>query len=324
MTRKTMDRIFDPFFTTKNPGQGSGLGLSVAHGIVKGHNGAITVESRPRKGSTFNVYFPLLDDIQAEERKAQEEVPHGKGKVLLIDDEESLIEAGKKILESLGYSVTTSRSSGEAVSLFRSNPYAFDLVITGRGGHGAMPHLSVDPVVVAAEVVSALQSIASRETSPVAPLVVSVTSLQAGDTYNVIPETARLKGTVRTLSGAVRAKLPERIRRIATGIASAYGVDAALEYRAGAPITENHAGVCRAIREAAESILGAENVRSDGRPSMGVEDFAYYLDQGPGALFRLGLGDVPSLHNPRFDFPDATLAVGIEVMCAAALRLLSD
>lgn len=199
----------------------------------------------------------------------------------------------------------------------------FDIVVTGRGGHGAMPHLAVDPVVAAAQVVTALQSIRSREISPVCPVVVSVTSVQAGEAYNVIPEEVRLKGTVRALDPEVRAEMPGRIRRIAEGVCAAYGAAATVEYRECCPVTVNDAGVCALIREAAEPMLGAGNVRSEGEPTMGAEDFSCYVREVPGALFRLGLGDVAPVHNPRFDFPDAAIPVGIELMARIALRMLA-
>lgn len=198
----------------------------------------------------------------------------------------------------------------------------FTITLTGRGGHGAMPHLTVDPIVVGAQVVSALQCIASRAVSPLAPVVVSVTSFQAGEAYNVIPEEAYLRGTVRTLDPALRATIPEHLRRVAEGTAAAYGATAALEYRESCPVMVNDAGVAAAIREAAVPMLGAASVRDDGEPSMGAEDFSLYLERVPGALLRLGLGDTAPLHNPRFDFPDAAIPIGIELLCRVALRLL--
>ncbi|MBI3945272.1 MAG: amidohydrolase [Armatimonadetes bacterium] len=199
---------------------------------------------------------------------------------------------------------------------------AFEIAITGRGGHGAMPHLTVDPVVAACEVVGALQSIASREVSPNAPVVVSVTAIHAGEAYNVIPEAARLRGTVRTLDPAVRARIPERMRRIAAGVCAAHEAEARVDYQECCPVTANDPRACRAIREAAEPLLGAASVRGDGPPSMVSEDFACYLAEAPGAILRLGLGDTPSLHNPRFDFPDAAVPLGVALMARVGLRLL--
>ena len=199
----------------------------------------------------------------------------------------------------------------------------FDIALAGRGGHAAMPHLAVDPVVAAAHVVTALQSVASREISPVLPVVVSVTSVQAGDAYNVIPEQAHLKGTIRALDAGVRAKAPDCIRRIAAGVAAAYGATATAEFHEGCPVTVNDERVCAAVRAAAVPLLGAANVRAAGEPSMGAEDFSYYAQEVPAAFFRLGLGDVPPLHNPHFDFPDAALLLGVELMCRVGLRLLA-
>jgi CheY-like chemotaxis protein len=129
-----IDKIFDPFFTTKKLGEGSGLGLSVIHGIVEQHDGYITVESRPNKGSTFTVYFPRISEGFASSNSAtpQEDIPTGNEHVLFVDDEEALTEMGQDLLEELGYDVTATTSSTEALALFKADPSRFDLVITDQ------------------------------------------------------------------------------------------------------------------------------------------------------------------------------------------------
>ncbi len=132
--------IFEPYFTTKEPGRGTGLGLSVVHGIVKGHNGEITVESEPGKGSTFQVYFPVLERQAERETEAAEEIPTGGETILLVDDEAPIVSMGKKFLERMGYTVMVTTSSREALELFRATPDLFDLVITDMN----MPKMAGD------------------------------------------------------------------------------------------------------------------------------------------------------------------------------------
>lgn len=131
MTPEVLARIFEPYFTTKHKGMGTGLGLSVVHGIVSNHGGMITTYSEVGKGTTFNVYFPLLEGVATTtERKAEEPLPRGTERILFVDDEPALAELGKGLLERLGYKVTFRTSSLEALEVFRTGPDQFDLVIT--------------------------------------------------------------------------------------------------------------------------------------------------------------------------------------------------
>jgi CheY-like chemotaxis protein len=130
--RSVLDRIFDPFFTTKKPGEGTGLGLSVVHGIVRGHGGAVTVESEPGKGATFHVFLPRADTTSGDVDALEPETPTGKERILLVDDEPALVEMGREVLESLGYQVTATTDPLDALRMFREQPDAFDLVITDQ------------------------------------------------------------------------------------------------------------------------------------------------------------------------------------------------
>jgi CheY-like chemotaxis protein len=127
-----IDRIFDPYYTTKEVGMGSGLGLAVVHGIVKHHNGMITVESNPTQGTTFNVFFPITESVEQEVAKEIDPLPTGNERILLVDDETSVVEVTKQRLERLGYQVTSKNSSIEALELFRAQPNAFELIITDQ------------------------------------------------------------------------------------------------------------------------------------------------------------------------------------------------
>jgi CheY-like chemotaxis protein len=138
MDRSTVERIFEPFFTTKNPGEGTGMGLSVVHGIVKGHNGEITVKSEINKGSIFQLYFPVLPEGTPIQDTLQQIAPKGKERILFVDDEPDIVTVNKDRLQRLGYDVVATTNSLDALKVFRANPDSFDLVITDY----TMPHLT--------------------------------------------------------------------------------------------------------------------------------------------------------------------------------------
>lgn len=198
----------------------------------------------------------------------------------------------------------------------------FNLVIRGKGGHGAYPHQTVDPIVVGCQIVNALQTLVSREISPVVPAVVSVTTFHSGTAKNIIPETAELSGTVRSLEKTIRNSMAERIERVIAGVCTALRAEYDFEYHYGTPPTINDATISDLIREVGREVLGEENVVELAEPTMGAEDFAYYLEKIPGAMVRLGTGCSYLLHTPRYDFGDGPLEQGMLLMGGLALRYL--
>jgi amidohydrolase len=202
----------------------------------------------------------------------------------------------------------------------------FEIAIRGRGGHAAMPHLAVDPVVAAAQVVTGLQTIASRNLHPLESAVVSVTQIHGGDTWNVIPETVVLRGTTRSFDPKVQDAIEPAIRRIAEGAAGACGAAMALTYERRYPPTRNAPAQTEIAAQAAAEIVGETNVRRDMLPSMGAEDFAFFLEKRPGAYIWVGNGGAEtggSLHNPNYDFNDEVLPLGASYWVRLAETVLA-
>ena len=187
----------------------------------------------------------------------------------------------------------------------------FEITITGNGSHAAMPHQSIDPVVAASHIVTALQTIASRNVSPLDRLVLSVTQVHAGDTWNVIPGTAVVRGTVRTFSGEVQNMAEAGISRIATNVAAALGATAEVWYDRRYPATVNTEQETQWAAHVAEQVAGEENVCRNPEPCMGSEDFAWMLHQRPGNYIWMGNGtDSPVVHHPSYDFNDEAIVWG--------------
>ncbi|WP_102960877.1 M20 aminoacylase family protein [Mangrovicella endophytica] len=186
----------------------------------------------------------------------------------------------------------------------------FQITIRGRGVHAALPHKGVDPILAGAALVQALQSIAARSADPLDSVVVSVTQFHAGFTHNVIPDTAVISGTVRSLAPAVRDLAEARIRAISRGICEAHGAEADVHYDRNYPVTFNDAGQASFCAGIAAEIVGTEAVNTAAAPLMGGEDFSYMLERRPGAFIFIGNGASANLHNPTYDFNDTAIGYG--------------
>ena len=186
----------------------------------------------------------------------------------------------------------------------------FEITIKGKGSHGAMPHHGIDPVLVGAHMVMALQSITSRNLSPQKALVLSVTQFHAGHAFNVVPDDMVLRGTCRVFDPEVQDSLPERISKIMEGVCATFGASAELNYIRGYPATINDPDQAEIAAEIAERIAGADRVDRDPTPMMGAEDFSYMLNRRPGAYIWAGNGDTAGVHHPDYDFNDAGLPHG--------------
>lgn len=204
----------------------------------------------------------------------------------------------------------------------------FTVVIRGKGGHGAKPQDCIDPVIIGATMVTALQTLVSREVDPVESAVVSVCAFLAGDAFNVIPDTAELRGTVRTFTPGNRDLLERRIGELVRGIATSMGAQAEFEYQRGYPATVNDPAMTRLAWQAAAETVGEDNV-VESPQMMGAEDFSYFLESVPGCYWFVGSrnedkGFVWGHHHPRFDLDEGALAIGIESMVRTALAYLES
>lgn len=203
----------------------------------------------------------------------------------------------------------------------------FEIEVTGQGAHAAMPHLGIDPIVIGSQLVTALQTLVSRQLDPLDQLVVSATQFHAGDTWNVIPPKAVLRGTVRTFRTAVQDRAEDGMRRLVTQICSAFGAEGRLTYERRYPATVNSVRETEWSARVAQELVGKDRVQLDPHPCMGAEDFSFMLQQKPGCYIWIGNGPDDNgrrLHNPRYDFNDAIIPLGASYFARLAETLLPE
>jgi amidohydrolase len=218
---------------------------------------------------------------------------------------------------------------GIAAGPVMASSATFTINLTGRGGHGAMPHQTIDPVVAAAQIISAAQTISSRNTDPQQACVVSFCMIHAGDASNVIPQTVEMRGTIRTFEPEVEQMALKRLAEIATGVGEALGCKVELKIDYLNPAVINDSFVSAAVKRAAQNLLPDHDLDERGRFTMGAEDFAFYQKKIPGTFFFIGStnadrGLVYGHHHPKFDFDEAALPRGAALMVQAALELLNS
>lgn len=201
----------------------------------------------------------------------------------------------------------------------------FSIKVMGKGGHAAAPHKSVDPIFIGSQIVSALQGIASRNADPLESVVVSITRFNAGEANNVIPQTAMLVGTIRTLKKELRELARANVRRTAEGVAAALGGEASvdLNHEMGYPVTRNHEREAAIAAAVAREVAGGKNVDTDCAPVMGGEDFSFMLEARPGAFIFMGNGDTPFCHHPAYDFSDDAIPHGVSYWVKLAETVLA-
>lgn len=204
----------------------------------------------------------------------------------------------------------------------------FSIRITGKGGHGAIPQQTVDPVVAAAQVINALQTIVSRNVAPLETAVVSVTTVNAGTAFNVIPQTAELTGTIRTFDPTVRQKVLDRFEQIARGVGEALGCRVEVNIQRMTPALVNDEAIAATVQDTARRVLAEAHLDTSGYLTMGAEDMAFMQERAPGCYFFVGSNNKERRldyghHHPRFDFDEEALVRGSALMAAAALDVLS-
>lgn len=205
----------------------------------------------------------------------------------------------------------------------------FDITIFGQGGHGSMPQFCIDPVVIGAEVVTALQSVVARNLDPINAPVLTIATFQAGDSYNVIPDSARLAGTVRTHNQQVREQVPQLMQRIVDGVVSAHGARSEIRWQQGYAVGNNHAETNAIAKSAIAEHFGDETLQLADRALFGSEDFSSYQEKIPGTFLFIGCGNdeegaVWNVHNPHFRIDEAALAVGVKAHIALVSALFEE
>jgi amidohydrolase len=205
----------------------------------------------------------------------------------------------------------------------------FTIRITGKGGHGAIPQQTLDPVVAAAQIVTALQTIVSRNVAPLETAVVSVTTLHTGTAFNVIPQTAELTGTIRTFDPAVRQKVVQRFEQIARGVGEALGCQVELEVKRMTPALINDEAIASTVQETARRVLSQSHLETTGYLTMGAEDMAFMQEKVPGCYFFVGSNDSSrhldyGHHHPKFDFDEDALVRASALMASAAVDVLNS
>lgn len=300
-------------FISENPGvmhacghdAHTAIGLTVAN-ILAGH--------RPTLPGKVVFVFQPAEEI-------------GAGALAMLND--GLMEQEKPEV-ALGLHVGSLYKTGQAQVLGGPLMAAVDtleMVIRGKGGHAAYPHLTVDPIVVACQIVIALQTLVSRETAPTSPAVITFGTLQAGTKDNIIPDEAHLTGTLRTFDPELRQYLIRRIGEMAGGIATAMQASATFRTSGGCPAVINDMQMAERVRQSAIRAIGAANV-VEAVPRMGSEDMSFFLEKMPGCFFNVGIAqpDKPLTphHTPLFDMNEAGLEVGTKVATQAIVDMLEQ
>jgi len=248
----------------------------------------------------------------------------GQGAKLMV--EEGVMEKVDAIIGLHVWSGLDMGTIGIKAGPAMASAYRFEIIVKAKGGHGAMPHLTADPIVASAQIINALQTIASRSINPLKPIVLSICKINGGSAFNIIPSEVRMEGTIRTLDDEVSAKTLERINSIVSGVAQTMGVECEFNCDANFPLLSNDISMTELIKKAGVAVLGNEKVL-DMEPSMGSEDFSYFAGKVPGAIFSLGITDkekgiTSPVHRANFDISPKALSIGVAVLSQAALIYL--
>ncbi|MGB9597251.1 MAG: M20 metallopeptidase family protein [Candidatus Poribacteria bacterium] len=213
---------------------------------------------------------------------------------------------------------------GIRTGAFMASADRLEIVVKGKGGHGAMPNLTNDPIVASAQIINAFQTVVSRSTSPLQPIVLSICKIEGGQAFNIIPTQVKMEGTLRTLDDTVLANAIEKIQLILKGVTESMDVEYEFNYYAGCPVLFNDVNMVELIKKAGSVVVGEENVINVD-PTMGGEDFTYFARKVPGVMFCLGVnkGVSSPVHRPTFDVPSEAIGIGVSVLCQAVFMYLN-
>ncbi|MBN1350381.1 amidohydrolase [candidate division KSB1 bacterium] len=296
-------------YASKNEGVMHACGHD-AHAAVL--SGAAMVLSRLKSELTGNVRFIF--------QPAEEITPGGALDMI----ERGVLEGVEAILTLHSDPRIEVGKVGFKFGPFMASTDIFKIQIFGKGAHAANPHKSIDPIMIAAQLINSLHQVISREINPVTPAVITVTRILAGTTINVIPGEAEIWGTLRALDKSTRTFLQNRLREVTASLCEMHHAQSELTLDKGAPPVVNDDALCQIVRNATAEILGESHVKILVEPDMGAEDFAWYLQTVPGMIFRLGTKGRPGsefeLHHPNFDIDDRALAVGVKVFCMSVFK----
>ncbi len=295
---------------------------SINHGVCHacGHDGHMAMLLGIAKILT-DYRNQLTGSVRFLFQPAEERFPGGA----LTMIEEGALEGVDAIIGAHLWQSVPAGTIGIKPGRFMASPDEFSIAIQGRGGHGSMPHQTVDASLVAAQIVVALNTVISRNIDPLEQAVLSIGYLHSGDTFNIIPDSAFLRGTVRSFEENVRLRIFERIETIAKGICTAAGADCTVNKIFGFPPVINEPVCTSEIMAVVQESLGKDKIFAVN-PSMGGEDFSYYLKKVPGAFMFVGIGNpakgiIYPQHHPKYDIDEDALAYGMEVMARTAVRL---
>ncbi len=255
-----------------------------------------------------------------------EEVPPGGARELV---EKGVVDDVEKIFGLHVFPTSPTGNITLKVGVYVASSDNFDITIFGRGGHGSMPQFCIDPVVIGAEVVTALQNVVARNLDPINAPVLTIATFQAGDSYNVIPDSARLAGTVRTHNQQVREQVPQLVQRIVEGVVSAHGARCEIRWQQGYAVGNNHADTNAIAKAAIAAHFEEGTLQLADRALFGSEDFSSYQEKVPGTFLFIGCGNeekgaVWNVHNPHFRIDEAALAVGVKTHVALVSPLFEE
>ena len=272
-----------------------------------------------------SLYFQLKGELRLIFQHAEEKFPPGGAEELV---QAGVMEGVDAVIGGHIWAALETGKVGLAYGPMMASPDSFYLTIKGKGGHGAMPHQTIDAITIGAEVVVNLQHIVSRNIDPLDPVVISVGRFVGGTQNNIIPGTVQIDGTIRTLNPKLRQEVPLLIERVVRGITSAHGADYDLNFILGYRQVINDDQIVQVLEQAVREVLGDEGI-AFVRPSMGAEDFSAYLQKAPGAFFFLGGGNkekgcVYPHHHPCFSIDEDAMQKGINIFMHTALKLLAE